>query len=84
MANQSIGMCSMFEMILLIITGNIRNLQTDSFNYLPRYNSSPRNMVLITAAMTIDNGLNVATYTGPFKRTPHVCKTVLKDNAKVP
>jgi hypothetical protein len=40
--------------------------------YLPRYRASPRNMTPIAAAVTIDNGLKIDIYTGPFKCKPHV------------
>ena len=34
--------------------------------------------------MTIDNGLKIDTYTGPFKCKPHVWTTLLKDEPKNP
>ena len=53
------------------------------FIYLPRQRASPRNMTPIAAAMTIDNGLKIDTYTGPFKCKAHAI-TTLMDEPKNP
>ena len=52
--------------------------------YLPRHRASPRKMTPIAAAMAIDNGLKIDTYTGPFKCKPHVRTTAVKGKPKRP
>jgi hypothetical protein len=39
--------------------------------YLPRWRVSPRNTTPMATAMTIESGLNIATYTAPFIRSTY-------------